>query len=122
MRRELNFFSRVQSQIRAAQFEAYKILNPAQSLDTDKKRGRTGWNSSKHKAPRECAQSHSRSFGFASIRASLGFAALSQRGRGWVGECEGSWSKRGCREEKEGRKREQREQGDISKVCELGGG
>ena len=34
MRRELNFFSREQSWISVRQFEAYKILNQARSLDT----------------------------------------------------------------------------------------
>lgn len=37
MRRELNFFSREQSQISVKLFMAYKILNQAHSLDTDKK-------------------------------------------------------------------------------------
>lgn len=36
--------------------------------------------------------------------------------------CEGSWSKRGCREEKGGRKREKRKKENISKVSASGGG
>lgn len=37
MRRELNFFTHEQSQIGVRWYEAYKILNHAHSLDTDKK-------------------------------------------------------------------------------------
>lgn len=56
--------------------------------------------------------------GFASVRASFGSVVMNVRGAGAKGDAE---RKRGCREEKGGRKRQQREKEGISKVCALGG-
>lgn len=75
MRRELNSFSRVQSQISVGWFEAYKTPNPAHRLDTDKKRVEQ----QQTKFPEPW---HSRGFGFASIRERFGFFTPQSVGTG----------------------------------------